>query len=225
MMSSIPGARRSKPTQQQDEDRRMERPLSTSKRSKDSSRTDRSLRLHDIAKFRQKQVLLKEWTEKVYNVIQAQIDEQLRALPAEAISERRRKLLEDYIRVSNKKRYGLYRDIIIESEYDPMVAHRTLLRYQMHDQQDPLKIELPDPTARAGRARKGADFAASSARGWARRSHHHVGASRRDADAAADRVPAGQPGLSPRESVRLTRTCTTTSRGRRCSTAVAAASG
>jgi hypothetical protein len=99
-------------------------------------------------RFRRKQQLCREWQEKVFGVIQGQIDAQLASISVEEISARRRELMEHYIRVSNEKRYGLYRDIIIESEYDPMVAHNSLLRYQMSDSSDPLKMELVDAQAR-----------------------------------------------------------------------------
>jgi len=78
----------------------------------------------------------------VYDTIQSQISSQLAQLRTQDITARRSQLMEDYIRTSNQKRYGLYRDIIIESEYDPHLAHATLLKYQMSDKDDPLKAEL-----------------------------------------------------------------------------------
>ena len=98
--------------------------------------------LHEEAKFRRQQELAREWSDKVYKKIQKQIDAQLAQLRTEDITTRRRQLMEDYIRVSNEKKFGLYRDIIIESEYDPNLAHKTLLKYEMDDRQDPLKQEL-----------------------------------------------------------------------------------
>ena len=110
------------------------------------SQLDRKLDLRDKAKYRRQTELYKEWKEKVYETIQAQINQQLASLRTEDISARRRQLMEDYIRVSNQKRYGLYRDIIIESEYDPLIAHKTLLKYTMSDKSDPLKRELNNTT-------------------------------------------------------------------------------
>jgi hypothetical protein len=103
---------------------------------------DEQLLLRERAKYRRQTQLYKEWNERVYETIQAQIDEQLASLRTEDLSTRRRQLMEEYIRVSTQKRYGLYRDIIIESEYDPLVAHQKLLKYKMSDQQDPLKLEI-----------------------------------------------------------------------------------
>ena len=50
--------------------------------------------------------------------------------------------MEDYIRISNQKMGGLYRDIIIESEYDPFMANKLCPKYKMSDRRDPLKQEL-----------------------------------------------------------------------------------
>jgi hypothetical protein len=106
------------------------------------------LKVNDEAHQRRKRQLHKDWEEKVYENIQSQIDSQLSSLRTADLSARRRELMEDYINVSNKKRYGLYRDIIIESEYDPMMAHKTMVSYDMRDGQDPLKLELNNAAER-----------------------------------------------------------------------------
>ena len=37
--------------------------------------------------------------------------------------------MDDYIKVSNTKRYGVYRDIIIPEEYDPLTPHEAIIHY------------------------------------------------------------------------------------------------
>jgi hypothetical protein len=129
--------------QEQDEDRRVERLLKhIAHEQKFVDDLDETLELRRQTQFRRQQELYREWRDKVYNRIQKQIDAQLASLRTEDISTRRRQLMEDYIRISNQKKFGLYRDIIIESEYDPTIAHKALLKYEMSDQQDPLKSEL-----------------------------------------------------------------------------------
>lgn len=129
--------------QEQDEDRRVERLLKhIAHEQKFVDQLDEKLEMREKATFRRQQELYREWRDKVYNKIQKQIDAQLAALRTEDITTRRRQLMEDYIRISNQKKFGLYRDIIIESEYDPAQAHKTLLKYEMSDAQDPLKSEL-----------------------------------------------------------------------------------
>uniref|UniRef100_A0A7S0Q1F9 Uncharacterized protein n=1 Tax=Coccolithus braarudii TaxID=221442 RepID=A0A7S0Q1F9_9EUKA len=50
--------------------------------------------------------------------------------------------MDAYISTSNSKEGGLYRDIIMEREYDPMRAQQTCLKYRFSDSDDPLKIGL-----------------------------------------------------------------------------------
>ena len=106
------------------------------------SQIDFDLEMRDRATYRRKLELHKEWNDKVYGTVQAQIDQQLARMRTEDISTRRRQLMDEYIKVSNQKPYGLYRDIIIESEYDPLIAHRDMLKYKVSDKNDPLKLEL-----------------------------------------------------------------------------------
>jgi len=76
------------------------------------------LEARDRSRLHRKSTLCREWQEKVYQHIQTQIDEQLDAISSEQLTARRRQLMEDYIRTSNMKTYGLYRDIILEHEFD-----------------------------------------------------------------------------------------------------------
>lgn len=153
---------------------------------------DVNLEMRERAQHRRQAQLYKEWTEKVYETIQAQIDRQLASLRTEGLSTRRRQLMEEYIRVSNQKRYGLYRDIIIESEYDPLLAHQKLLKYKISDANDPVKLEINNsqmgkpkqPLGKSGRRLKRTsgcaipDAVPHAARFVCRASHaerHHVG--------------------------------------------------
>ena len=143
MQGILDRTRQANQQQEQDEDRRVERLLKHIAHEQEFvDDLDEMLDNREKTKFRRQQELCREWHDKVFKVIQGQIDRQLSALRTEDISERRRKLMEDYIRISNQKKFGLYRDIIIESEYDPHLAHRTLLKYQMKDENDPLKQEI-----------------------------------------------------------------------------------
>ena len=50
--------------------------------------------------------------------------------------------MDDYIKVSNTKRYGVYRDIIIPEEYDPLTPHEAIIHYANPTKYDPCKLEL-----------------------------------------------------------------------------------
>ena len=152
MMSSIKENRRQQKFQsEQDEDRRIERLLRHIESEEEFvGEVSRKLQLRDEARFKRKHELYKEWQDKVFTVVQSQIDKQLAALSTSELSARRRALFEDYIQTSNRKRGGLYRDIIIEADYDPMRAHETLMRYTLSDATDPLKHEVlvPHPSGK-----------------------------------------------------------------------------
>jgi len=85
-----------------------------------------------------------EWNEHVFKAVQSQIDAELASRRTEDIEARRRELMDGYLRVLKRKEAtgGVYRDIIIESEYDPLQTHEHTIRYQFSDKQDPLKAEL-----------------------------------------------------------------------------------
>jgi len=162
MQSILNRTRVQNQAQQQDEDRRVERMLKHIEKEQEFvEQLNASLEIRERAKLRRQTQLYREWKEKVYETIQAQIDQQLASIRTEDISMRRRGLMEDYIRVSNQKRYGLYRDIIIESEYDPLVAHKTLLKYTMSNQTDPLKLEVNNAEIGKPKRELGAKAAAS----------------------------------------------------------------
>ena len=91
---------------------------------------------------RKREALHREWDEAVYQKVQADIDRQLAKRSVAEISARRYALMDDYVRVSNTKAYGLFRDIIIPEEYDPMIAHDNPLKYDSRVRFDPCKLEL-----------------------------------------------------------------------------------
>ena len=50
--------------------------------------------------------------------------------------------MQEYLDVSNRKPRGMFRDIVIESEYDPMAAHGNAVTYDARVRHDPCKLEL-----------------------------------------------------------------------------------
>jgi hypothetical protein len=78
--------------------------------------------LDDANRLRKQEALCREWHEKVFNKVQRQIGKQLKSISSHEIAERRRKLYDQFLAAANSKESGLFRDIIIESEYDPMIG-------------------------------------------------------------------------------------------------------
>jgi len=89
--------------------------------------------------------LCEEWQTKVFDNVQKQIDSQLDALSPKELNRRKRDDYDAFLRTANEKaEYGLFRDIIIEEDYDPLTAS-TLTRaprYSAALRDDPLKREL-----------------------------------------------------------------------------------
>ena len=143
MANIIERTRSQNAAQELDEDQRLERMLKHIEHEQEFvEQLDYNLEMRDRADFRRKAALYKEWDEKVFKAVQTQIDQQLAAIRTEDLTKRRQELMEEYIRISNTKRYGLYRDIIIESEYDPLSAHNNPITFNPKVERDPCKLEL-----------------------------------------------------------------------------------
>ena len=101
---------------------------------------------------RKREALHKQWDEAVYQKVQAEINAQLEKRNINDISAKRYALLDEYVRVSNSKTFGLFRDIIIPEEYDPMTAHNDHIKYDARERFDPCKLELRAAAAELGPA-------------------------------------------------------------------------
>eukprot|EP00302_Diacronema_sp_CCMP2436_P037035 CAMPEP_0180040572 /NCGR_PEP_ID=MMETSP0984-20121128/33560_1 /TAXON_ID=483367 /ORGANISM="non described non described, Strain CCMP 2436" /LENGTH=337 /DNA_ID=CAMNT_0021967879 /DNA_START=21 /DNA_END=1033 /DNA_ORIENTATION=- len=99
-------------------------------------------KLDDQNRLRKQEALCRDWHEKVFNKVQRQIGKQLKSTSSHEIAERRRKLYDQFLAAANSKESGLFRDIIIESEYDPMIAHKYTIKYKSHVENDPVKLEV-----------------------------------------------------------------------------------
>jgi hypothetical protein len=86
----------------------------------------------DVAwRQRKKERLYSEWSTHVFQPMQDQINEQLAAVPDRAVEEIRREMFQKFLDESNRKANGLFRDIIIESDYDPLQQSKQVtMRYK-----------------------------------------------------------------------------------------------
>jgi hypothetical protein len=93
---------------------------------------------------RKKERLYNEWTAQVFQPMQDSINEHLAKTSDFEIEERRRAMFQCFLEESNRKANGLFRDIIIESDYDPLAqAAAAVVKYQ------PVSIAV-DPTKNRG---------------------------------------------------------------------------
>mmetsp|Transcript_29932 Transcript_29932/g.41433 ORF Transcript_29932/g.41433 Transcript_29932/m.41433 type:complete len:368 (+) Transcript_29932:293-1396(+) len=108
---------------------------------------DTLLATNDNANLRKKEALYKEWKENVYDRIHGAIQEQVDAISTEEIEKRHRDHFEAYLNTITKKgkqhyRGGVFRDVIIESDYDPLVPRSNAIKISTTGMVDPLKRDL-----------------------------------------------------------------------------------
>ena len=101
---------------------------------------NKMVELHDQVERRKQEHQYLDWKEGVFTKIQRNINDQLDALPEGHSNRRRRQAFQEFIDVTNNKG-PIFRDIIIESEYDPLRPNRENITAKF-------KEELHDPTKR-----------------------------------------------------------------------------
>jgi len=101
------------------------------------------LDLRDSAAKRDKNQLYKEWCKSVYNPIQRDIQAQLNSVPTSTLEARRRAAFAEYLDTVNRKE-GVFRDIIIEHDYDPLKHRKNAFKYNRskYDKIDPLHKDV-----------------------------------------------------------------------------------
>eukprot|EP00752_Nemacystus_decipiens_P010646 g9482.t1 len=77
-----------------------------------------------------------EWDKNVHGAIQGRIDRTLAGMDPEDINERRRGDLDKFLTTTNTKA-AVFRDIIIESEYDPLEPNRRAVKARVGRLRDP----------------------------------------------------------------------------------------
>jgi len=106
---------------------------------------ERMLTLKDVEAARRASASCKQWNEEVFERIQEQIsDSLLRREASGTYNTRWRLAQDDYLRTLAKKEAGVFRDIVIESEYDPLDNATKGIKYSsaVVNRRDPLKTEL-----------------------------------------------------------------------------------
>ena len=84
--------------------------------------------------------MYKEWEEQVFNKIQRRVCSRVDARSSTDIEREKQALYQEFLDATNRKD-GLFRDIIIESDYDPLNWREESLKYS-GAVEDPVKREL-----------------------------------------------------------------------------------
>ncbi|CAM9673937.1 unnamed protein product [Laminaria digitata] len=97
---------------------------------------DRVLGIADEAERNKTFKQFQEWDANVHGAIQRRIDEELAVMDVKDINERRREDLDKFLATTNSKS-SVFRDIIIESEYDPLEPNRRAIKAQVRRLHNP----------------------------------------------------------------------------------------
>eukprot|EP00762_Andalucia_godoyi_P007633 ANDGO_07981.mRNA.1 variant len=114
------------------------------------------LSMTERANGAKREQLYREWIEAVYLPIQAQISNRIDSTSVEEIEKRRRDMFAEFLHQTNTKE-GLFRDIIMEHEYNPLRARDFTVKYSDPD-------DLTDPTRRVVVAKTAEERASSASK-------------------------------------------------------------
>ena len=85
-----------------------------------------------------------EWEAEVFERVQDEVSKKVNARSMSDVRKRNKGLMQDFLDTSNSKYpYGVFRDIIIPAEYDPLHgAEMKKMTFQTHLARDPCKLDL-----------------------------------------------------------------------------------
>ncbi|GLC37450.1 hypothetical protein PLESTB_001584500 [Pleodorina starrii] len=90
---------------------------------------------------KKKESLHAEWHSKVFDTIQGRLVAALEERDPGAIESRLRNQYDQYLHTTNTK-VGVFRDVIIEQDYNPLTAAQATIRIPTGDIRDPLKRDV-----------------------------------------------------------------------------------
>lgn len=110
------------------------------------SEIDKLLTLHEQQQKRKRQSIHHEFESEIHDRVQQQISLAVSRRSVLQVEARHRQLMDEFLDVSNRKakaQSGVFRDIIIPAEYDPLHAHElSRISYNPRTSRDPCKLEL-----------------------------------------------------------------------------------
>jgi hypothetical protein len=107
---------------------------------------DRELSLVDETKRTKIRRQYEDWNLNVHGTIQKSLLKAMNDVTSTEIHNRKLESYNKFLDITNKKA-AIFRDIIIESEYDPLEINRCSLHSKVHTLKDPLKIDAQKASA------------------------------------------------------------------------------
>ena len=102
---------------------------------------DETLRVSETARAKKKAALYESWKREVYDKISSQIDDAVNSLDPHDVKRRLQTQYEAFLSASNHKA-GIFRDIVIETDYDPFAHSASLVKVDLSGIKDPVKRDL-----------------------------------------------------------------------------------
>ncbi|EFJ48794.1 hypothetical protein VOLCADRAFT_90643 [Volvox carteri f. nagariensis] len=90
---------------------------------------------------KKKESLHQEWETKVFDTLQGRLQSALDERDPAAIESRLKTQYDQYLHTTNTK-VGVFRDVIIEQDYNPLTAAKAAIRIPTGDIRDPLKRDV-----------------------------------------------------------------------------------
>jgi len=95
-------------------------------------------------KHKKKGQLYDEWNTEVFDKIQGRLQKRVDALSERSIETRLKGQMDAYLHTTNTK-LGVFRDVIIEADYNPLAVHDNTIKVPTGDIRDPLKRDMLKP--------------------------------------------------------------------------------
>ena len=102
---------------------------------------DRELNLVNETKRTKARRQFEDWNQNVHGSIQRNILKKINAIDKKELHNRKLESYEQFLNITNRKP-AIFRDIIIESEYDPLEANRMSIHATTKRLKDPLNIDV-----------------------------------------------------------------------------------
>ncbi len=97
---------------------------------------DKTLQVHEENYRSKNRRQFEEWNTNIHGKIQSIINDKLNSTDSKALNKLKNKDFNKFLEIVNKKG-ALYRDIIIESEYDPLEPNRRVIKAAPGKLKDP----------------------------------------------------------------------------------------
>ncbi|KAJ1401295.1 hypothetical protein B484DRAFT_338977 [Ochromonadaceae sp. CCMP2298] len=101
---------------------------------------EKEINLHDETQKNKVRRQFEDWNTTVHGSIQKKISHTINSMDAKALNKKKNEDYEKFLSITNRKP-AIFRDIIIESEYDPLEPNRHCIKAKTGFLKDPVKID------------------------------------------------------------------------------------